>query len=210
MPVRGAALPYSTCAYCQTLILHHDGRVEDVGRVAVLPVDVSPIQLGTVLQPGDLRLTVVGRVRWAWSGGSWNEWLALGDDGTQHWLGEAAGLYMLTVEAPAWLDLPAVQDFVQGGPIAPGRAVELGGRELFASDVKEVDCLGSEGDLPLSTEAGTRMTSIDFRGARGEVLSLQRDRRGTSAWFGESWDLAGLRARNLRAIEGWTLPADLR
>nr|WP_214648233.1 DUF4178 domain-containing protein [Novosphingobium aerophilum] len=210
VPVRGAALPYATCPYCQTLILHDARGVEEVGKVAVLPFDVSPIQLGTVLRPGDQRLTVVGRVRWAWSGGSWNEWLAQADDGTPCWLGEAAGLYMLTVEAQQWLDLPELRDFVAGGPITPGLAVQLGARRLVASDIKEVECLGSEGDLPLPTQVGTRMASIDFRGTEGEVLSLQRDGRGASAWFGASWDLAGLRATNLRAIAGWTLPKDLQ
>jgi hypothetical protein len=54
------------------------------------------------------------------------------------------------------------------------------------------------------------MTSVDFRSASGEVLSLQRDERATTAWFGDSCDLISLKPGNLRQIEGWTVPGELR
>lgn len=210
MPVRGPSLPYGTCPYCQTLILREGLRVEDIGKVAVLPYDVSPIQLGTTLVADGRGMTVVGRVRWAWSGGSWNEWLAIAETGAQFWLAEAAGMFMLTAEWPQLLDQPKVRDFARGEVIAPGDVVEVEGRKLFAIDIKQVECLGSEGDLPIPTAIGTRMTSVDFRSASGEVLSLQRDERGTTAWFGDSWDLLSLKPGNLRELEGWTMPGDLR
>lgn len=210
MPVRGPSLPYGTCPYCQTLILREGLRVEDIGKVAVLPYDVSPIQLGTMLVADGRGMTVVGRVRWAWSGGSWNEWLAIAETGAQFWLAEAAGMFMLTAEWPQLLDQPKVRDFARGEVIAPGDVVEVEGRKLFAIDIKQVECLGSEGDLPIPTAIGTRMTSVDFRSASGEVLSLQRDERGTTAWFGDSWDLLSLKPGNLRELEGWTMPGDLR
>ncbi|MFN3456629.1 MAG: DUF4178 domain-containing protein [Novosphingobium sp.] len=210
VPVRGPSLPYGTCPYCQTLILREGLRVEDIGKVAVLPYDVSPIQLGTMLVADGRGMTVVGRVRWAWSGGSWNEWLAIAETGAQFWLAEAAGMFMLTAEWPQLLDQPKVRDFARGEVIAPGDVVEVEGRKLFAIDIKQVECLGSEGDLPIPTAIGTRMTSVDFRSASGEVLSLQRDERGTTAWFGDSWDLLSLKPGNLRELEGWTMPGDLR
>jgi hypothetical protein len=203
-------LPYATCPYCQTLILRDGLRLEEIGKVAVLPFDVSPIQLGTTLVADGRGLTIVGRVRWAWDGGSWNEWLAIAKTGEQHWLAEAAGMFMLTAERPELLDHPQVGVFAQGQAIASGEAIEVEGRQFFASDVKNVECLGSEGDLPIATQIGTRMTNIDFRSASGAVLSLQRDTRGTTAWFGDSWDLIGLRPAKLRQIDGWTIPGDVR
>lgn len=210
MPVRGASLPYATCPYCRTLILRQGLNVEEIGKVAVLPFDVSPIQLGTTIGAEGRKLTVVGRVRWAWDGGSWNEWLALAETGAQFWLAEAAGTFMLTAEWPQLLDRPEVQAFANGGTINTGDAIEVEGRQLFASDVKQVECLGSEGDLPIPTQIGTRMTSVDYRSASGEVLSLQRDERSTTAWLGDSWDLVSLKPGNLRAIEGWTIPGEMR
>ena len=48
---------------------------------ASLPFDVSPIQIGTMGTFEGVGFTVIGRVRWGWTDGSWNEWLLLFDDG---------------------------------------------------------------------------------------------------------------------------------
>ncbi|EJU09241.1 transmembrane protein [Sphingomonas sp. LH128] len=209
LPVRSAALPYSTCAYCRSLLLRDGVEVQDIGKVAVLSPDVSPIQLGTSLRVEGLVLTVVGRVRWGWADGSWNEWLLDGGDGTERWLGEAMGAFMLTAARADLLEQPMIQDFAAGGEIVVGARLMVEGVTLLAIDGKEAECLGSEGDLPFPTLPGRTMTSIDFRGPNREAVSLQRDAREASVWLGYYSDLASLAPSNLRAIDGWTIPREL-
>ncbi len=209
LPVRDPALPYSTCAYCQTLVRRGAGTVEAVGTVAALPPDVSPIQIGTTTTHDGIAATVVGRVRWGWTDGSWNEWFLRAADGRAFWLGEAMGMYMLTSEYPAVLDVPAIKNFADGNPMARDCTVKAGGKWLTATDIKEARCLGSEGDLPFATLPGRTLLNVDFRGAEGEALSVQRDADGTTAWLGVWTDLAGLKPANLRQIEGWTIPKAL-
>jgi hypothetical protein len=203
-------MPYTTCAQCQSLVLREGVSVQDVGKVATLPFDVSPIQLGTTFRVGGLHLRAVGRVRWGWADGSWNEWLLQGDDGEHRWLGEAMGAFMLTVERADLLDLPLASEFAGGGAIGVGHEVVIEGVSLRAVDCKEAQCLGSEGDLPFATLPGRTMTSIDFRGPGAEALSLQRDEHGTTAWLGFYSELAGLSPDNLRAIKGWAMPDRVR
>lgn len=209
LPLRDPGLPYSTCEYCQSLIRRQDGTAETVGTVASLPLDVSPIQIGTTFAFDGNRAMAVGRVRWGWQDGSWNEWFLRADDGSAYWLGEAMGTYMLTSGCPAVLEVPAIKNFADGNPIAVGAAVNAGGKWLTATDVKEAACLGSEGDLPFSTLPGRTMTNVDFRNADGDALSVQRDDDGTTAWLGRWNDLAGLQPKNLRQIEGWAMPGTL-
>ncbi|GEO01671.1 hypothetical protein NSE01_35030 [Novosphingobium sediminis] len=209
LPVRDPGLPYSTCAYCQTLVRRGAGKVEAIGTVATLPADVSPIQIGTTVDRDGIAATVVGRVRWGWSDGSWNEWFLRAADGRAFWLGEAMGMYMLTSEYPAVTTVPAIQNFAQGNPMARDCTVKAGGKWLTASDIKEAECLGSEGDLPFPALPGRTMTNADFRNAAGDALSVQRDADGTTAWLGVWSDLAGLKPGNLRQIEGWTMPKAL-
>lgn len=203
--MRSAALPYATCAYCQSLLLRTAQGAEDIGKVAELPYDISPIQLGTVLGV-EGGLQVVGRVRWGWSGGSWNEWLAMAPDGTERWLAEAMGMYMLTARAERPMMAPPARRFAEGKAIEPGAYQETDGKGFVATDVKDAECLGSEGDLPFRTLPGRTMTNVDFRAMDGSALSLQRDEEGTKAWLGAWYDLAGLSPRNLRAVDGWALP----
>ncbi len=210
VPVRSSALPYVTCGYCQTLIRREGDNIEAIGKVAVLPFDVSPLQLGTTGHWRGTRFTLVGRVRWGWSDGSWNEWLAEGDDGKHRWLGEAMGQYLISEEYPALFDQPAIAAFAAGEPIAVGTLAVVGKLRFEASDVKEAECLGSEGDLPFATPIGRKMTSVDFRSPTGDALSLQRDETGATAWLGDFLELQQLAPGNLRAIEGWSIPAALQ
>ena len=210
VPVRSAALPYVTCAYCQTLIRRHGDGLEAIGKSAVLPFDVSPIQLGTTGSFATIRFSVVGRVRWGWADGAWNEWLCDCSDGTPRWLGEAMGAFMLTEEHAELLNRPELK-IIQSGIEPPrGTRLTLGDEQFEAVDLKSAHCLGSEGDLPRPTPAGAEVLNIDFRGNRGGVLSLQRDADGPSAWLGQALELAQLKPANLRALAGWTIPAGLK
>lgn len=209
VPARGDGLPYATCAYCRTLLMRHGLTLEAVGTVAELPGDVSPIQIGTRFKAETRALTAVGRVRWGWSGGSWNEWLLIATDGSRHWLGEAMGMYMLTAEYPDALDIPAIRNFAEGNPMAVDATVKAGGQWFHVADIKEASCLGSEGDLPFPTLPGWTMTSVDFRNDAGAALSVQRGRDGTSAWLGLWSNLAGLAPIGLRVLEGWAIPGGM-
>lgn len=210
MPVRSAALPYVTCSYCQTLIRRERDGIEAIGKVAVLPFDVSPFQLGSAIGWRGARFTLVGRVRWGWEDGSWNEWFAEGTDGAHRWLGEAMGSFLISEERPDLLDLAPIRAFAAAEPLYPGATVMIGESLFEASDVKQASCLGSEGDLPFATAIGTVITSVDFRSPGGAALSLQREADGVSAWLGEYLELGQLAPANLRAIEGWAIPAEMR
>jgi hypothetical protein len=188
VPVRSAALPYVTCPYCQTLIRREGEALSAIGKSAVLPFDVSPIQLGTAGSFGPVRFSVAGRVRWGWADGSWNEWLLDCSDGQPRWLGEAMGSFMLTEEHPELLERAELHGFAEGAALTRGTRLVLGDEEFQASDIKTAQCLGSEGELPRP----------------------QRDGAGPSAWLGTALDLAALRPTGLRQLDGWTIPVGLR
>ena len=59
------------------MVVRRDVDVEALGKVAALPPDLSPLQLGSSGTFRDVGFTLIGRVRLAYDGGSWNEWFAL-------------------------------------------------------------------------------------------------------------------------------------
>lgn len=203
VPTRGGGMPYAVCAYCQTVIAR-DG-MRDLGKAALLPYDISPIQLGTGFALDGARVSVVGRVRWGWADGAWNEWLLQGTDGSTRWLGEAMGQFQLLEERADLASHPLLS-----GALRVGDALDVDGHVLTASDVKEVTCLGGEGDLPFPTPADWRMTSVDFRNPDGMALSVQRDGVGVSAYSGRYVELADLKPSRLRSVEGWAVPEALK
>ncbi|MEQ1688639.1 MAG: DUF4178 domain-containing protein [Sphingopyxis sp.] len=216
MTYTSPALPVKVCERCQSVVVRHDDQLERIGEAAVLPFDVSPIQLGSmglyggdasggIAKSGAMGFTIVGRIRWGWAQGSWNEWLALFDDGSNAWLAEAMGDFMLLREADIAVT-PALQAWTTGGAPALGATLDMDGVIYTATDVKSAHILASEGELPFRCATDWTIDSVDFRSPGRECASFQRDEDGASFYIGHVVSLGDLRMHNLRAIEGWAVP----
>ena len=206
---RSAALPSRVCDYCQTILVRRGEGVEAVGKAASLPFDVSPIQIGTRGTFDNRNFDVIGRVRWGWTDGSWNEWLLLFADGSHAWLGEAMGQYMLLRERPIGdLDPAALEALTKEETIPVGRVAQVDGETLTVADAREATCIAAEGELPFTAPAGWTIYSVDFRTPTGRVASFQREKDGGAYFYdGRYVTLGELKPRDLRQIEGWPMPA---
>ena len=202
------ALPVKVCPTCRSLVLRKDQALERVGEAAVLPFDVSPVQIMTTGRWNGMGFTVLGRIRWGWAEGSWNEWLVLFDDNSQGWLGEAMGDFMLLREQPVdlWGD-SSLAKLVAGERPRIGDRVDLSGVTYSVTDIKTATVLASEGDLPFKASTDWSIESIDFRSTTSACASFQRDEEGASFYTGDALSLSDLNLKNLRAIDGWTVPA---
>lgn len=210
---RSPALPVRVCDYCRTLVVRYDqgaqGQVtENGGEAAVLPFDVSPIQIGTEGSCFDQNFQIIGRVRWAWSDGAWNEWLMLMADGGHAWLGEAMGQFMALREVELTGSLAQViRRLMNDTPVKPGESGNIAGQSYEVADIRTVRCIGCEGELPFTAPVGWEALSVDFRNRDGRCASFQKDRHGPSLYVGYHVTLASLQPRNLRQLPGWSLPA---
>lgn len=206
VPIRSAALVYAVCGYCQTLLRREGLAAADIGRVAALPEDISPIQLRSRGRWNGIGFTVVGRVRWDWQDGQWNEWLLLPDRGDHWWLGEGAGTWLITAARRDLHNLGALHARWQ-----PGMAVRVDNTDYVCADVREARCLGGEGDLPFKPLPDETLRNADFRSSAGLGLSFQRHGQDElSAWAGQWCRPADLAMTNLREVPGWVLPASLQ
>jgi hypothetical protein len=205
---RSPALPVKVCDYCRTLVVRYEQSAQAMGEAAVLPFDVSPIQRGTRGRCFDQDFEIVGRVRWSWGDGSWNEWLMLLGDGSHAWLGEAMGQYMAMQEVALTGQLPkVVRRLMDGGEAVPGEKATIGGADYSIADIRTVTCVACEGELPFTAPAGWSMLSVDFRNADGLCASFQKDRGENALYVGRYVTLAELKPRDLRVLPGWTAPS---
>lgn len=204
---RSANLVVKVCDQCRSTIVRRGETLENVGKAAEVPEDVSPLQLGVSGRDGDRRFQVVGRVRWRWKDGAWNEWCCLWNDGGYAWLGEASGRLMLLteVETSAW-DGGAVAAMQTGRAVTPGMTATLGGLEYTVNDVQDVECVGAEGELPFPTPVGTKGVSVDLQRPDGRAASIQTENGELSAYAGRYVTLADIHATGLRAFDGWPTP----
>lgn len=205
---RSPALPNRVCGYCRSMLVRSDEGIAKVGEVAALPFDVSPVQIGMRGRVDGKGFEVIGRVRWAWTDGSWNEWLLLFEDGGNAWLGEAMGQFMLLWERPfGTVRTGALREIAYGRDAIIGTEVEVDKEKLVIADARDVLCITAEGELPFTAKSGWRLYSVDLRGRQGECATLQRDSDEVTFYQGRYVTLAELAPRGLRSIEGWKLPA---
>lgn len=209
---RSADLPVKVCDYCRSAIVRSGDHLEAIGRIAEVPEDVSPLQIGARGSDEGQGFEVIGRVRWKWTDGGWNEWLILFQDGSSAWLGEAMGRYMLLRQIDhSGLRTGAVRKLRDDRPVVPGDEATIDGIDYRVTDVKEATCAGSEGELPYSAPLGLAMKSIDLMAGDGHCASIQKadspEAPGeVSVYAGRYVSLADLRATGLRAFEGWPMP----
>lgn len=205
---RSNDLPVKVCDYCRSSVLRTGGNLQAIGKIAEVPDDVSPLQLGVRGRDGAQGFELIGRVRWRYADGAWNEWLALFDDGSTGWVGELMGRYMMLRPIEhSGMRTTIVRQLRDGQPVAPGTEATIDGVDYWVSDAKDVTVVASEGELPFSAPLGLMATSIDLNGHDGECASVQKDKDGeVEVYTGRYMSLAELHATGLRSFEGWPMP----
>lgn len=205
---RSPALPARICDYCHSTVKRIGDGVRLAGEVAVLPFDVSPIQLGTSGEYEGSRFEVIGRVRLGWSQGSWNDWLCLFADGSHGWLSESDGQFQMVVQRPLEeIDSQLVRGLVAGGEAQPGDRTEIDGHGFTVAEAYDATCIAAEGELPFAPSTGWHVYNVDFRNPDGLAASFEREEEGPGFYMGRYLTLDELAPKNLRAIHGWEMPA---
>jgi uncharacterized protein DUF4178 len=185
----------AVCGYCHASLIRRDLDVEQIGTMAALLEDVTPLQLGAEGVWHATHFAVVGRVQVRWEDGRWNEWYCVFDDGRGGWLGEADGELSVSFETTVADPLPAWES------LAPGVRVTLGGVAYEVTDRREAEVIAGEGELPFRVEAGYKTASADLRSTAASFATLDYGEAAPRLYMGEIVEFAALRLRGLRELD---------
>jgi len=187
----------AVCGYCRATLLRRDLDVEQVGTMAALLEDATPLQLGVEGRWRGVHFAVVGRLQVRWAAGGWNEWYCSFDDGRAGWLADAAGEYAVSFETTVPEPLP------DRAGLRPGVQVALGGLAYEVTEVREAEVVGGEGELPFRVDSGWKSTSVDLRTATARFATLDYGEDTPRLYTGEVVEPAALDLRGLRELDGW-------
>jgi hypothetical protein len=199
---------YAVCKYCSSMVVRHDVDLEAIGKMAALPDDMSPFQIGTEGVYQGQHFALVGRLKIGWEDGVWNEWFMATDDGRRGWLAEAQGFYAVNFEvSPPGLDFARRALDHRNNPSQNasfiGSSLELEGRAYKVADSKKATCIGSEGELPFAAPQGRKTISVDLLGLHGEFGCVEIEQGGIRAFTGKYVEWKDLRCSNVRQFDGW-------
>lgn len=182
----------AVCEYCKTTVLKDADTVKDLGRMADVLDDYSPIQIGTSGRFGNQEFTVVGRIQLRYEAGLWNEWYVLFADGRDAWLSGGSGLFTLTFRKQTDGPLPAFRD------INPGNTYALLGQHWLTAETRIAQCTGGQGELPFRVGPGWQAKVADFRNGRAFLTLDYSDGDPPAVYIGQAVTLAELKCQLLR------------
>ncbi len=197
---KSAGSVFAVCEYCQSTLVRHDQALEDIGKMAALVEDRSPLQIGAEGSYKGVHFALIGRIQIRYSQGVWNEWHIMFDDMRTAWLSEAAGEYVLTFIKHVGEELPAFDS------LKVGQRFVLAGAPWTVFNIEQAECIAGQGELPFKVGAGYPVNTVDLRGGvgGGGFATLDYSETPPLLFVGEPVDFKSLKMNNLR--EGMPLP----
>jgi hypothetical protein len=132
------------CAYCGTVSTWDEAGYADTGRRSLLPEGFTRLYRGATgeadLPDGAVRFEVLGRVRYDFGSGTWDEWYLRTDEDRRLWLTEDD--HQLALEARISATVPPRE------ALQPTMVIEVDGVRYMVREVGEATCVGIEGQIP--------------------------------------------------------------
>ena len=192
---KSSASFHGVCGFCRSTLVRHGGDLENLGRMADLLEDASPIKLGTEGRYKGVHFAVVGRIQLKYASGVWNEWHLLFDDMRGGWLSDAGGEYAVSFLKAPGATLPPFASLM------PNDELKLAGTDFIVTDLEEAMCIAGEGELPFAFGAGYPAQLADLRStgeAAAAFASIDYSETPPLFFVGESLPFASFHFANLR------------
>jgi hypothetical protein len=195
---RWSSAVQAACPFCHSILVRTDLNLTNVGKVADLPPDPSPICLWTEGTYGGKKFQVLGRLVYEWEGGGWNEWHIVFSDGSSGWLSDAQLQYAVSFPVNPGVALPP------GNQVEAGQHFNFNQVDYQVSTLTEASYKGFEGELPFPFYGKSKMLFADLRSSGKPFGTLDYSDPQPVLYLGYWVDFEELQLTNLRKFEGWS------
>lgn len=174
------------CEYCGNAVYWDKDKLRDAGRQSILPEGFTRLFRGAAGRLDKRRFTVMGRVRYSFGKGFWDEWFLSFDDGTIGWLTEDN--HELALQKRSKIKKPPAPDALQ-----PGQRFKARGIDFVVQEVGLAECIGVEGDLPIAVQTGETYRFVDASSPDGRhTLGIEYDAEPPTVFVGRWLTYANL------------------
>jgi hypothetical protein len=194
---RWSSAVQTACPFCKTIIIRSDLDLKNVGTVADLPPDPSPVQLLSEGVYKGKKFQVTGRLVYEYEQGSWNEWHILFSDGASGWLSDAQLTYAVSFLADGGNAVPRQQE------ISRGKHIEIQKTDFEVSTLTVAMYKGFEGELPFPYYQQSDVLFADLRTTGRAFGTIDYSENPPLLFLGEWVEFEELQLKNLRQFEGW-------
>ena len=154
------------CQYCnQTSQITPEG-LDPGGKAPQLVASPSILKLGASGRLFGQSFQVLGRLRYRYDGGFWDEWFLMTDDGKSIWLQEDDGEFTAFEKESIRSAVPAFDE------VRVGSIVNVNNLALFVIERTAATIVGGEGELFFRVVPGQEVDCVDGN-AGGEIYSIE-------------------------------------
>ncbi len=157
------------CESCSSAIVVDREAVKVAGQMSVLAQTPGPLWVGATGKIGRRKFHVMGRVRYGYEGGYWDEWYLAEPDGRTFWIGEDENEFTITHLSER--EMP--DSFWERAQ--PGARLSYGEHSYLVQERDEAVCEGGEGQLPFLVLPGERTPFVELVAPGGQFITVERD-----------------------------------
>jgi len=172
----------------ESAVLLDEKAARVAGKMAVLAQTPSPLFVGGTGELLGRKFSILGRVRYGYERGYWDEWYLAFDDGSTAWVGEDENNFALeshddTETAP-----------IEYADAFPGQTVQLGETAFHLDEKGIAICEGGEVQLPFTIVSGERVPFLDLSlGDKFATVEYDIEDQTARVFRGRRLDISDLR-----------------
>ena len=168
------------CDFCDVTSIVKGDSLDSTGRRAKLTKMPSIFFVDALGKLDGKSFKVLGRLRYEYDGGLWDEWFLSFDSGENAWLVEEAATYKLLFQQPP-------DNIPEYFGIKVGTTIQAGGRDVYVIEKGTAKIIGGEGQLGFNFLPGDSVYYVD--GSCGdELVSIEYDHDDTEFLTGRMVD----------------------
>lgn len=153
------------CGYCGTHLKVNDGGVAVAGKYPKLADFPSIFQVGTRGTILGKQFTALGRMRYKYQGGHFDEWF-IDYDGDRAWFTEDDGTYTLYTDLFEAVEMPDIST------VKAGQNMLVGEKKVMIKEKGKAVVEGGEGELSFYVEPGSEVIYLDAV-SEGKKVSIE-------------------------------------
>jgi len=162
------------CHSCGSSIFLEDEIVKVIGESSILSPEPSLIELHTPFTYKNKSYLPLGKIRYSYGRGFWEEWFLKDENNKEFWLSIDEGDFVLEEKMQLSLPFKASQKFTVGKAYGKYLLTEKGqGR-----------CVGFEGELPKEIHFGEVHQYIHLSEGQGKLLTIEFTNKLTETFKG--------------------------
>ncbi|MEM6796297.1 MAG: DUF4178 domain-containing protein [Acidobacteriota bacterium] len=166
------------CEFCSSVVYWDEDKVTAAGNNSLLTEGFSRLYRDATGSFHQKRFRVLGRIRYSFGEGLWDEWFLETSDGSSLWLTEDQ--HELAEQRE--IEFPGIAAFDQH---YIGQKMYLRESEFAIQEMGNAECVGLEGELPKNVTLGETYPYLDATSLDGRYsLGLEFDAETPTAFLG--------------------------